>query len=86
MSASEIFAVLKQTIEEVSDRDPDTIAPETDISSLKLASLDFVSIQVAIKRKFKKVIVLEELPKMNLVTLQDFVDYIEKRPSPAPAA
>jgi acyl carrier protein len=39
-------------------------------------SLDFVSIQVAVKKAYGFRMDLEELPKQNLVTVGDFAKYL----------
>lgn len=70
------FELLKSTIAEISDLPLDEIAPESKLADVNLVSLDYVSIQVAVKRKFGVQIDLEELPKKNLVTIGDFADYI----------
>lgn len=70
------FELLKSTIAEISDLPLDEIAPESKLADVNLVSLDYVSIQVAVKRKYGVQIDLEELPKKNLVTIGDFADYI----------
>jgi acyl carrier protein len=70
------FELLKSTIAEVSDLPPEDISPDSKLADINLVSLDYVSIQVAVKRKYGVQIDLEELPKQNLVTICDFANYI----------
>lgn len=70
------FELLKSTIAEISDLPPEEIVPQSKIADINLVSLDYVSIQVAVKRKYGVQIDLEDLPKQNLVTIGDFANYI----------
>lgn len=70
------FELLKSTIVELSDVDPGEVAPESKLVDMNLISLDYVSIQVAVKRKYGIQIDLGELEKQNLVTINDFANYI----------
>lgn len=70
------FELLKSTIVEISDLPPEEIGPQSKLADINLVSLDYVSIQVAVKRKYGVQIDLEELPKQNLITIGDFADYI----------
>ncbi|QBR71162.1 hypothetical protein CU048_07560 [Beijerinckiaceae bacterium] len=72
----ETFELLKSTIVEISDVDPSEIAPDSKLVDMNLVSLDYVSIQVAVKRKYGIQIDLGELEKQNLVTINDFANYI----------
>lgn len=47
-----IFSVVKNLVLEIKDVDEDDITPETRIDSLDLDSLDFIELQVVIKKQF----------------------------------
>lgn len=77
MERKEIDAKVKEFLVEEFEIDESVIRPEATLrDDLGIDSLDFVDIVVIVDRTFGFRIVPEELK--DVVTLQDFCDYIEK--------
>lgn len=73
-----IEEIIKQQIDELTDFDVETLSPDTQLADIGLASLDFLSIQVAIKRNMGIEIDLNHLAAANLTTFSDLTRYLEE--------
>ncbi len=72
----EIFEFLKSTILELSDIQEEDIVPQISLEDLALDSLDYVEIQVGIKKKYGVQISPQVLASGKVKTLEDFCNYI----------
>jgi acyl carrier protein len=67
--------VITNVIGELTDFDVATITEHTLISDIYLVSLDYVSIQVALKKELGIAIDVNKLPAANLSTMGDFYTF-----------
>ena len=67
--------VVNNVIGELTDYDVDSITAQTRISDIHLVSLDYVSIQVALKKELNISIDVNQLPAANLSTMGDFYQF-----------
>ena len=74
--ATAIFEFLKNAILEVKDVDESDIAPETSLQSLALESLDYVDIQVNIRKTYDVEITSDQFASGMMSTLGDLADHI----------
>jgi len=81
----EPFDLLKTQVAELTDFDPATISLDTQLEELNLASLDYVSIQVAVKKAYGIHLALDRLPEQKLSTVGDFVRYLASLRQDAPS-
>jgi acyl carrier protein len=72
-----IVEFLQEAILELKDFDEDKLVPELTFEELALDSLDYVEIQLRIKKKFKVQITPELFSSGQLKTLGDLCAYIE---------
>ncbi|WP_395502981.1 acyl carrier protein [Ectopseudomonas mendocina] len=70
-----IASVVNNVIGELTDYDVDGITEQTLISDIHLVSLDYVSIQVALKKELGISIDVNKLPAANLNTMGDFYQF-----------
>ncbi|MFS2196950.1 hypothetical protein [Pseudomonas sp. Pseusp3] len=70
-----ISTVVNNVIGELTDFDVATITDETLISDIHLVSLDYVSIQVALKKELGIAIDVNKLPEAKLSTMGDFYSF-----------
>lgn len=70
-----VFNFLKDLIVEMKDSEPDDIGIQTAIDELGLDSLDYVEIQVGVKRKFG-VALSPTLFERQIKTIGELCDYI----------
>lgn len=80
-SVISISDFINETILELKDIDEDQLHPETEIQALDLASLDYVEIQVLVKKQFGVEIKPELFGAKGVRTLGDFAAYIEQNMS-----
>ncbi|MCY1557650.1 hypothetical protein D9M68_945180 [compost metagenome] len=73
-----IANVINNVIGELTDYDVDSITDQTLISDIHLVSLDYVSIQVALKKELGISIDANKLPTANLNTMGDFYQFCNK--------
>lgn len=73
-----IEELVKNQIAEMTDYDIDTITEETSVGDFGLSSLDFISIQVGLKRAFGVTIDLGLMAEANILTFKDLIDFLEK--------
>ncbi|MBK4715843.1 MULTISPECIES: acyl carrier protein [Tenebrionibacter/Tenebrionicola group] len=69
--------LVKQQISDLTDFDVNQLRNETSVAEIGLASLDFLSIQVAIKRKLDIEIDLNRLTTANVTTYGDLITFLE---------
>lgn len=70
--------IIKNQLDEVTDFDVSTITDDTLVSDFGLESLDFISIQVALKRAFGITVDLNLLSESNVVTFNDLVNFLDE--------
>ncbi|WP_410020797.1 acyl carrier protein [Pseudomonas sp. 16FHM2] len=70
-----VETVITNVIGELTDFDIDTLTEDTLISDIHLVSLDYVSIQVALKKELGIAIDVNKLPEINLSTLGDLYTF-----------
>lgn len=75
---TKVEAIIKNQVGELTDFDVDTITKETLISDFGLVSLDFLSIQVALKRALGINVDLNQLTEANLTTFGELVEFLSK--------
>jgi len=73
----EVFEFVKETILELSDIGESDLTPQLKLVDLGLDSLDYVQIQVAVKKKYGVQIRPEVYVSGKVQTLGDFCEYIE---------
>jgi acyl carrier protein len=73
----EPFELLKSQIIELTDTDPTRITPDTQLVDLNLVSLDYVSIQVAVKKEYGIQLDLNRLSEQGMSTVGDFARYVK---------
>ncbi|OCF91902.1 hypothetical protein A9G17_01620 [Gilliamella sp. wkB7] len=74
----ELFDFIVEQITELTDVNSEKITRETPLTELDLVSLDYVSIEVALKKKYGVPINIENLGQKKINTLGDFVDYVSQ--------
>ena len=72
----DIFEFISEAIEELVDVDFD-LTPDVGVDSLELASLDYIELQVMVKKTFGVVVEADLFESGQLRTLGDFCHYIE---------
>jgi acyl carrier protein len=77
---------LRDAILELKDLDEAILVPETTIEDLQLDSLDYVEIQVGIKRQYDVSIDAELFATGAIKTLGDLITYISTHSAKAPQA
>lgn len=82
----QIDQFLRNAILELKDFDESELVPEMTIENLKLDSLDYVEIQVGIKKQFNVSVEPELFVKGVIKTLGDLVAYIHGRTAQPAAA
>ncbi len=75
---TKVESIIKNQVGELTDFDVDTITKETLISDFGLVSLDFLSIQVALKRALGINVDLNQLTEANLTTFGELVEFLSK--------
>ncbi|AZG85690.1 MULTISPECIES: phosphopantetheine-binding protein [Pseudomonas] len=70
-----IATVVNSVIGELTDFEIDRITEQTLISDIHLVSLDYVSIQVALKKELGISIDVNKLPTANLNTIGEFYQF-----------
>lgn len=70
-----IANVVNNVIGELTDYDVDSITEQTLISDIHLVSLDYVSIQVALKKELGISIDVNKLPTAGLNTMSDLYQF-----------
>lgn len=73
----EIYEFLKSTILELNDVDEERITPSLMVKDLALDSLDYVQIQVSIKKKYGVQVSPEVFASGKVQTVGDLCSYIE---------
>lgn len=73
------FEFLTNAIGDLVDFDVDEMKPGTGLMELGLDSLDYVSLQIAIKKKYAVEINFDDFTSGQITTLGGFCSYIEDR-------
>lgn len=71
-----VFAVIRDLILELKDDDMENISPESSIESLDLDSLDFVEMQVVVRKKFGVAMDPRAFASRRISTLGEVCSYI----------
>jgi len=72
----DIFEFMSDAIEELVDLEFD-LTPEASLDSLELASLDYIELQVMVKKNYGVVVDADLFESGELKTLGNFCSYIE---------
>jgi acyl carrier protein len=73
------FELLKSSITSLTDTEESDILPNTPLNGVGLDSLDYVSLQLEIKRAFGVDVVYDDFTTGEIVTLGDFAKYIDSK-------
>ncbi|WP_387692003.1 acyl carrier protein [Photorhabdus sp. RM71S] len=73
-----LFELLQSQITELTDIEPEDITLDTLLDDIHLVSLDFVSIQVALKREMGIQLNFDKFQRDNTTTISDFVNYVSE--------
>ncbi|WP_445495471.1 acyl carrier protein [Photorhabdus sp. SF281] len=73
-----LFELLQSQITELTDIEPDDITLDTLLDDIHLVSLDFVSIQVALKREMGIQLNFDKFQRNETTTIADFVNYVRE--------
>ena len=76
---NETFDFLTNTIGDLVDFDVENMTPETGLLELNLDSLDYVSLQLAIRKKYRVEIKFDDFTSGQITTIGEFCEYIESR-------
>jgi len=74
----DLFDFIVEQVTELTDIDAESITRDTPLSELDLVSLDYVSIEVALKKKYGLAVNLAELAQKQISSVGDFVDYLSQ--------
>jgi acyl carrier protein len=75
-TASQVFDVIKDSILELKDLGEDTVHPDAEIKDLGLDSLDFVEVQVILKRRFGVQVHPGAFAEGRIRSLQEFAEHV----------
>ncbi|MBR7780556.1 acyl carrier protein [Undibacterium luofuense] len=70
---------LKNEIADLVDFEPEEMKEDTPLAALELDSLDYVSLQLAVKKKFAVQINFDDFTSGQITSLGQFCSYIEDR-------
>ncbi|MES9853288.1 MAG: acyl carrier protein [Candidatus Thiodiazotropha sp. LLP2] len=76
---SETFDFLTEEIGKLVDFEVDDMQMETGLQELGLVSLDYVSLQLAIRKKYETEINFDDFTSGEITTIGQFCSYIEDR-------
>jgi len=76
ISVTSVDTVVRSTINGLVNFDLKNLREDTALKDIGLASLDYVTIRVAIRKKLGKQIDLEKLKTSSVSTYGDFINYI----------
>lgn len=71
-----LFNFIKTKITELTDTEMDTILLSSSLEDIGLVSLDYISLQMAIKKEFGIAINLSGLKEKEILTVEDFIEYV----------
>lgn len=75
----ETFEFLKSSIMQLSDVDVSTFTTDTELSAVGLDSLDYVSVQLEVNKKYGVKMDFDDFSSGKITTLGDFAKYIDSR-------
>lgn len=73
-----LFDFIVEQVTELTDIDAELITRDTLLSELDLVSLDYVSIEVALKKKYGLSINMAELAQKQINSVGGFIDYLSR--------
>ncbi|WP_392566639.1 acyl carrier protein [Utexia brackfieldae] len=73
-----IESLIKEQVDELTDFDVTTITQETPVSEFGFVSLDFISIQVALKRASGVTVDLSQLAEANVTTFGELIAFLSQ--------
>lgn len=76
---NETFEFLTHTIGDLVDFEVEKMKPETSLPELGLNSLDYVSLQISIKKKYAVEIDFDDFTSGQITNIGEFCSYIENR-------
>lgn len=74
----DLFDFIVEQVTELTDIDAESITRDTPLSELDLVSLDYVSIEVALKKKYGLAVNLAGLAQKQISSVGSFVDYLSE--------
>lgn len=81
-NANDVFDIIRELILDLTDVEENDVTLETTIESLSLDSLDFVEMQVVIKKKISVALVPESFANSNISTLRQLCEFIVEQLKP----
>lgn len=85
MKQGEIFEFLRELILDMKEVDADAIQPTSTFEKLELDSLDFVELQVAVKKKFKVDLLPETFASGEIANIEQLIGFISNETAAAQA-
>lgn len=76
----ETLELIKEKVAELTDVDAATIQRDTPLSALDLVSLDYVAIQIALRKQKNINLDLNNISRSGIVTVGDLVSHVENQP------
>ena len=74
----DLYDFIVDHVTELTDIDAELITRDTLLSELDLVSLDYVSIEVALKKKYGLSINMAELAQKQISSVGGFIDYLSR--------
>lgn len=74
----ELFNFIVAQFIELTDVNPEAITKDTLLTELDLVSLDYVSIEVALKKKYGVSVNMAELGQKQISTVGELIDYLSQ--------
>lgn len=71
-----VFGVVQSLVLELTNLAEEQVTPDTEISSIKFDSMDFVEMQVVVKKKFGVAIDSESFEASKITTLRDLCEHV----------
>jgi acyl carrier protein len=75
-TAKQVFDVIKDSILELKDLAEDDVHPDAELKDLGLDSLDFVEVQVILKRRFGVQVQAGAFAEGRIRSLQEFAEHV----------
>jgi acyl carrier protein len=75
-TASDVLSFLKSTIIEIKDLDEDSIQLESTLDEIALDSLDYVEIQLAVKKQYGVEVSQNAFMEGSIKTIGDFCSFV----------
>jgi acyl carrier protein len=75
-NVDEVLNFVKETITEIKDVDENLIAPNTRLEEIELDSLDYVEVQLAVRKKYDVSVEQDLFVNGTISTIGEFCNYI----------